>query len=200
MTVTTASATRISRDPTVLRSIKQEECSLTIWERTPLARMEQLLEGAPKDIRLDTSLAGIGSSFSNALVTHGFAKPFAHPLLVEDVSGLAELYCSILGIDELEVRLEVVTTNSCRKFHADYVTARLITTYVGAGSNWLDADDADRVKEGLEPRKIHSLTTGDVGIFKGKLALGRPAIHRSPPIAGTGQKRLLLALNPIEQE
>ena len=39
--------------------------------------------------------------------------------------------------------LEVVRTDSCRKFHADYVTARLITTYLGEGTQWLDEADAD---------------------------------------------------------
>ncbi|KWV92041.1 hypothetical protein AUC45_12885 [Erythrobacter sp. YT30] len=112
---------------------------------------------------------------------------------------MADHYCAILDLGEVEVRLEVVTTNSCRKWHADYVKARLITTYVGSGTQWLTQADADRVKGGEEPQWINSMSPGDVGMFKGKLATDTPAIHRSPPIAGTGEKRLLLVLNPPEQ-
>ncbi len=199
MPTKTDSAALISCDPTILRSIKQEDCSLAIWERSSLLGIEQLLDGAPQNIRLNTALSDLGPNLANALVTNGFVHPHIHGRLVDDANDLAELYCSILGINELELRLEIVSTDSCRKFHADFVTARLITTYIGAGSNWLTGEDADRVKAGLEPKRINSLTAGDVGIFKGKLALGRPAIHRSPPIAGTGQRRLLLVLNPVEK-
>ena len=44
------------------------------------------------------------------------------------------------------------------------------------------------------------MSPGDAGIFKGKIATDTPAIHRSPPIAGTGEKRLLLVLNPVEED
>lgn len=48
----------------------------------------------------------------------------------------------------------------------------------------------------MNPQRLH---TFDVGLFKGKLATDRPAMHRSPPIAGTGAVRLLLVLNPASR-
>ena len=101
-----------------------------------------------------------------------------------------------MDLARIELRLEVVRTDSCRKFHADYVSARLITTYVGAGTDWLDDAEAAHLAASGEPRRINRMAAFDVGLFKGKLATERPAIHRSPPIAGTGAKRLLLVLNP----
>ncbi|MEO0057370.1 MAG: hypothetical protein RIT17_820, partial [Pseudomonadota bacterium] len=83
---------------------------------------------------------------------------------------------------------------------ADYVRARLITTYAGEGTDWLDAADAARVAAGQEPRQINRMATFDVGLFKGKLATDHPAIHRSPPIAGSGGARLLLVLNPAQKQ
>ena len=75
-----------------------------------------------------------------------------------------------------------------------------ITTYVGEGTDWLDDADAARVAAGGTPQRVGRLAPFDVGIFKGKLATDRPAIHRSPPIAGTaGGARLLLVLNPASR-
>jgi len=41
-----------------------------------------------------------------------------------------------------------------------------------------------------------ALATGTVGLFKGRVLAGDDAIvHRSPPIVGTGEDRLLLVLD-----
>jgi hypothetical protein len=40
--------------------------------------------------------------------------------------------------------------------------------------------------------------TGAVGVFKGRLLLDPPTIlHRSPPISATGERRLVLAIDPL---
>ena len=189
---------RVSGSADGLTQILDDQCNLAIWERPTLAGVAALLEGAPADVRFETSLAALQARLRTELRKAGFAAEAVQSQLIDDVSQLAAAFGSIARLDALEIRLEVVTTDSCRKFHADYVRARLITTYCGAGTQWLDNDDAALVQQGLEPRHIHALTEGDVGIFKGKLATSAPIIHRSPPIAGTGEKRLLLVINPAE--
>ncbi|MEL7447335.1 MAG: DUF1826 domain-containing protein [Pseudomonadota bacterium] len=187
---------RISCDSAILASILEEDCSLAIWERTPPPDLQSLLETDPADIRFVASVEAIEPSLQDALDGAGYAASTASDRLAQDICELTRLYCQTLAISDVEVRLECVTTNSCRKWHSDYVSARLITTYLGDGTDWLDEDDLARLEAGAEPTHIRSLATGDVGLFKGKLAAGKPAIHRSPPIAGIGQKRLLLVLNP----
>ena len=105
-----------------------------------------------------------------------------------------------MKLDAVSVRLAIVTSDSCRKFHADYVKARLITTYVGTGTQWIDGKDAERVARGQDPVRINTLGAGDVGLFKGKIATRYPAIHRSPPIARTGETRLMLVLDPARDD
>ena len=75
----------------------------------------------------------------------GYADTPERAALIDDIVSLAKRYGDIMQIDAVSVRLAVVTTNSCRKFHADYVKARLITTYVGTGTLWIEAEDAARV-------------------------------------------------------
>jgi len=191
---------RISDAPAVLAAIGEADCNLAIWQRAPLADFAPLLEGNPKDLRFTSDVAGLPALLAEGLAQGGYAgSPALHTALIEDAASLAGLFCAAMDLGKLELRLEVVRTDSCRKFHADYVTARLITTYVGEGTDWLDEADAARVAAGDQPHCINRLSTFDVGLFKGKLATDRPAIHRSPPIAETGSTRLLLVFNPASR-
>ncbi|MBU7580650.1 MAG: DUF1826 domain-containing protein [Porphyrobacter sp.] len=189
------------RQPEVLGAIRDEGCSLAIWERDAFADFTPLVAGAPQDLRFASDMAGLPDTLARELRLGGFAGDAAlHAVLVDDIARLASQFCAAMDLATFELRLEVVRTDSCRKFHADYVTARLITTYVGAGTDWLDEADAERVARGEAPQRVGRLAAFDVGLFKGKLSTDRPAIHRSPPIADTpGGARLLLVLNPASR-
>lgn len=192
---------RSSSDPVVLRAIRMEDCNLAIWHRTAFADFAPLVGGEPQDLRFVGTPGGLADRLPRELASAGFGGvPQLHSVLAEDAAQLARLFCAAMDIATFELRLEVVRTDSCRRFHADYVSARLITTYVGEGTDWLDDADAERISAGAEPQRINRLAAFDVGLFKGKLATERPAIHRSPPIAGTaGGARLLLVLNPASR-
>jgi len=198
-TLLTRSA-RISSQPDILGAIRAEECNLAIWQRRPIADFAALTQGTPRDLRFETCLSGLPAALRSGLAENGFAGAALHQTLIDDAALLARLFCEALDLARFELRLEVVRSDSCRKFHADYVRARLITTYAGAGTDWLEDEDAARITAGAEPRRIHRMDPFDIGLFKGKLATDRPAIHRSPPIAGTGASRLLMVLNPAQKQ
>lgn len=189
----------LSDDPAALAAIREEDCHLAVWQRRAFADFAPLVEGQPTDLRFESDLPGFSARFRAGLASGGFGGAHLHDALADDAALLARLFCAVLDLARFEVRLEVVRSDSCRRFHADYVRARLITTYVGEGTDWLDHADAGRVAQGQEPRRINRLSSFDVGLFKGRLATERPAIHRSPPIADTGQARLLMVLNPVQK-
>lgn len=201
MTLLSDRLSRLSDNPAVLAEIRSEDCNLAVWQRPAFADFAPLIAGEPQDLRFVSDPAGLGARLLHELGLAGFKGSAAlHRALAADAAHLAELFCAAMELATLELRLEVVRTDSCRKFHADYVTARLITTYVGEGTHWLDDADARAVAAGREPQRVGRLAPFDVGLFKGKLATERPAIHRSPPIAGTtGGARLLLVLNPASR-
>ena len=191
---------RIAPGPAVLSAIADADCNLAIWQRPSFADFAPLLESDPQDLRFVSDEAAVRGAVLAELRSGGFGGlPALHDALAEDIAALARLYCAAMDLARFELRLEVVRTDSCRKFHADYVTARLITTYAGEGTDWLDEADALRVAAGMPPERINRLAAFDVGLFKGRLATDRPAIHRSPPIADTGAVRLLLVLNPVSR-
>jgi hypothetical protein len=191
---------RSAADPAVLQAIRAADCNLAIWQRPAFADFAPLTEGTPHDLRFVSDVAGLPAALGRELRQNGFGGTRAlHRVLIADITRLTDLFCNAMELATFELRLELVRTDSCRKFHADYVSARLITTYFGEGTDWLDDADAARVAAGDEPQHINRLAAFDVGLFKGKLATGTPAIHRSPPIAGTGAVRLLLVLNPASR-
>ena len=138
------------------------------------------------------------ASLGPRLVEAGYTEADA-AALTADIVDLAATFTDIMDTDRVAIRLEVVETDACRRFHADYVTARLICTYVGPGTQWLDTRDAAALAAGADPQTltIRQIGTGDVAIFKGRLwSPDAPAVHRSPPIAGTGARRLMLVMDP----
>lgn len=97
----------------------------------------------------------------------------------------------MMGVGAVTVRLAPVVTNSCRRFHADYLTVRMLTTYVGQATQWVYADT---------PEDVRQLAAGDVALFKGRVLAGPPPIlQRSPPIEGTGEHRLLLVIDAVHE-
>ncbi|MEO1489941.1 MAG: DUF1826 domain-containing protein [Pseudomonadota bacterium] len=199
MTTLVKSSARLATAIEVFDAIRDAACNLAVWERETIGGIDAMIAQDAQDLRFSTTLGGLKEQLEAGLEASGFAAISSRAALIQDIGMLAQHFCAALSIDAFDVQLEIVTTDSCRKFHGDYVTARLITTYVGTGTQWLENDDAEMVAQGLEPRRINTLRAGDVGLFKGKLATETPCIHRSPPIGGTGERRLLLVLNPAKE-
>jgi hypothetical protein len=74
-----------------------------------------------------------------------------------------------------------------------------VTTYRGAGTQWVAPVDAAAA---LQQQRTFSgnlltLLPQEVAIFKGSIAEEDMGIaHRSPPIAGSGETRLLCVIDP----
>jgi hypothetical protein len=116
-----------------------------------------------------------------------YPEPIVAPLAA-DMAALCDRHAGLTGRDRQALRLEVVETNACRRFHADYITLRLLCTYVGPGMQWHRVATADAIEQ---------VPAGAVAIFKGRLLLDPPTLlHRSPPIMAAGGRRLMLVIDP----
>ena len=114
--------------------------------------------------------------------------------LIDDVTKLAKVFADLMKTAHLRLRFNVVTTNSCKKFHIDRITARLLCTYRGTGTQYGVSID------GPEPDHILTVPTGSPIVLRGSLWPETPKsgiLHRSPPIEGTGEYRSILVLDPI---
>ncbi|MEM6887405.1 MAG: DUF1826 domain-containing protein [Pseudomonadota bacterium] len=114
--------------------------------------------------------------------------------LQRDIVELSHLFSNVLSARYLKMRLEVITTNACRKFHIDAVTARMVCTYRGSGTQYGVSID------GNDPRRVFTVQTGAPIMLRGSLwPVSKPPqlVHRSPPIDGTGETRLVLVLDQV---
>jgi len=136
----------------------------------------------------------------------------ARELLAADIAALAKAFGALLDRRHLSASLSVVRQDACRKLHFDAVTLRLLCTYSGPGTEWVRDEDAVRANLGRtdvdfdtandsvlrRPGALRRCGPGDVIVLKGDAFAGnrgRGAIHRSPPVEGTGLSRLVFKLD-----
>ncbi len=107
---------------------------------------------------------------------------------------LSDAFMHIMKAPYMRLRLDIISHNACSRFHIDAMTARLICTYRGSGTQYgLANADGD-------PETVHTVPTGAAIVLRGKRWPPKAKVdlvHRSPPIQGTGQTRLVLVLDPI---
>ncbi|KAJ9519780.1 hypothetical protein QJQ45_013450 [Haematococcus lacustris] len=62
----------------------------------------------------------------------------AFTALHEDVCQLVSSYAEVVQVPHVNVKLEVLHATPCPRWHADHVTARLLVTYLGPGTEFVE--------------------------------------------------------------
>lgn len=184
--------------PEDLSAIRRPDCAAAIWRRRPLPSFQSWVDalepGQLPEARVTLRPGDVRSAVTQICEASGTPACRERERLVDDAAALADIFVGLMPAPFLRLRFGVVTTNACRKFHIDVVTARLICTYRGAGTQYgISTDDA-------EPRRVFSVPTGAPILLRGTLWPTRPSSglrHRSPPIEGTGETRLVLVLDSV---
>lgn len=121
------------------------------------------------------------------------------PTFRVDLMALLKRFRALAETPTARLRVERIASDACRRWHADNVVLRLLCTYVGPGTQILPTPEAAAVLRGGEPpttATAWSVRTGDVVVLPGRRhPTTMPVVHRSPPIAGTGDVRVLLAID-----
>lgn len=186
----------------ILASIRAPSIELALWSRAIPTCVEYWLQSlSPAEMPCGRILAP-RNDFRSALdeVFEASKTPPGQSagLLAADIVEIATLFVDIAETDLVDIGLGVIQHDSCWKFHRDHVRLRLLTTYFGPGTQYVSGTDADRAlrEQKAFDGEIHEIPRLTVAMFKGaKDASGKGIVHRSPPIAGTGQTRLVLTLN-----
>lgn len=188
--------------PKVLAEIFQDGVNLAVWQRRLPAQLEDFAAlvislGQPL---ADQRVVEVNENEPPQLV--GLLREAAdlqgYEAFVADVTWLLSAYTCLLGARRVGLRLRVLHSAMCPRFHVDNVPVRLLTTYVGPGSDWLEEGVVEGSGLHLAPApvdNIQRLRTGDVALLKGEKWLGNEGaglIHRSP---ASQQGRLLLSLD-----
>ena len=184
--------------PEDLCLITDPGCAAAIWRRQPMPGFQDWIDGLDPD-QLPSTRTVLRPDAVEEAIRHlcdvaRLAESAERYWLEADIADLAGRFAKIMGAPFLRLRLDRVNTNACRKFHIDAVLARLICTYRGSGTQYgISVNGAD-------PTRVFQVATGAPLILRGTLWPEEPGSglrHRSPPIAGTGETRLLLVLDPV---
>lgn len=168
-----------------------ESVELALWQRETASKVgynfHHLDYSRFHDFRIEGDGGQILAAASAFLNDLRWPKDAIGVLLSDIIEAVG---CSILQASRYGLRLEYVTGDACRKFHKDRTDIRLITTYLGRGTQWIDTGTSE-----AEPA-VQELRVFDVGMFLGERD-DRPSriFHRSPPIADTGSARFMMVLD-----
>lgn len=204
----------ISDEPSVLADIYQASVNISVWQRDLSEKLNHdindFITNHPK------ASASLAITPENALevLSKDFDTKNMSAGLRQDIAQLVDMFCCLFEQQRAGVRLTVLDRAMCPRFHVDRIPCRLVTTYNGIATQWLNHDDVNRDKLGAKSQglpdeesglisadtTINQLDAGDVALLKGEHwseEEGFGLVHRSPAVAA-GEKRLLLTIDFID--
>ncbi|SEB09580.1 DUF1826 domain-containing protein [Rubrimonas cliftonensis] len=189
------------RDPAILAAIREPGVAAAIWRRPRDPGFAAWIDALPPE-RLPR-LSTLTTPELVERVVHAACDSAGTPAglhrdrLASDAAALALILSRVAAQPLIELRLEPVSTDKCSRFHVDSVRCRLLTTYRGAGTQYGAATPGG----GNQPAEIRGLAAADAMLLRGALWPGAEftgVLHRSPPISGAGETRLLLVIDPVD--
>ena len=188
----------VADDPAGLRAFLQPGCAAAIWRRSLPIDKKAWLKGLAVDQlpsgRVILPKEAVAETVKHLCDMSGLPDGDQRAWLEADIAEMARMFAELMQAQFLRLRLDKVKTNACRKFHIDALTARLVCTYRGTGTQYGISTD------GADPKRVFTVPTGAPILLRGTLWPSDPPsglLHRSPPIEGTGETRLVLVLDPV---
>ena len=127
---------------------------------------------------------------------------------IDDMTNLCDIFFKMTESKNILFQLEIVKADMCRLFHVDNMRQRLLCTYTGLGTEWLEHSNVYR--DGLgkgsnnkivkDFKKIKKAKPFEVLILKGAKCGGREfaVVHRSPPVEKGFKTRVLLKIDEYQ--
>ncbi|NOT72603.1 MAG: DUF1826 domain-containing protein [Hyphomicrobium sp.] len=127
--------------PSVLRSWNQPGVAFAEWTRSWEPSLIGRLDGLALDdlprARFIARLDRIGDDVASVISQAGNCDATVVAALGSDIESLATRFAQATAARRIEVRLEAICDDACRLFHIDRMKARLVTTYIGPGTEWV---------------------------------------------------------------
>lgn len=196
--------TRDVGEPADLALVLDPDCNLVRLARPVPAGLTDYLQAA--------HAAGVLRSGVRAELLPGAPLPAdtlpdlpGRDALREEVRQLASLLADLTDCPKVALRIEVLERAMCPRLHIDHVGLRLLCTWIGPATEWLDDADADRSRLGTDdvmpdPSALRRADAGDILILKGEGwpgNAGHGVIHRSPALTPAQPLRIIAALDAL---
>ncbi|MDN2483324.1 DUF1826 domain-containing protein [Vibrio agarivorans] len=203
----------IDTGPHALTQIYQAETNIAVWDRLLPLELTQDIEAMLKTGQSLALVQTVTPSDAAEWVRNKLSGHTCAKALGEDIALIVDMFCCLFDVGEAGLRLTTLDKPMCPKFHVDHVPCRLVTTYSGSATQWLENGSADRSKLGAGSQgmpdhlsglyqsdsDINQLKPGNIALLKGSGWEGNESlglIHRSPANLER-QPRLLLTLDMV---
>lgn len=198
--------------PLVLGDIFEQNVSIARWKRSPDEKISLYF-----DAIFDSIGAGINGVFAldslKQTLEHRLPEGLGKSEAIDDIYLLSDMLTCLFDCNEVGLRLVPLKSAMCPSFHVDNIQVRLVTTYLGSGTQWLPLESlcSQRPRDSTHLFKktnfgqyyqtdsIRQLQSFDVALLKGKAWSkheSSAAVHRSCQLA-ENERRVLLTLDPL---
>lgn len=193
-----------------LNDIHLHESSLAVWERPQLAdigtELAPIEADAFPDVRTRIHAGKARSELVALIASQGHDAVSAYPRWLADMAALSERFLALAGGRKVTARVETMAGTGCPRFHVDHSHLRLVCTYRGEGTEWLDDAQVNRAAQAggaandaiVRFGKPSRLATFAVGLMKGSAYPGcadAGLVHRSPAVEPGDAARVLFCLD-----
>lgn len=187
--------------PSALTDIYQPDVTIAIWQRQLSTRItdyaKHIMTVSPYwQTRFIQKPDQIAQQLERELPLSDNRQVF-----IDDVAEVVDMFSCLFELENVGLRMAVLSRAMCPKFHVDRVPCRLISTYAGACTEWYSPEHVERLDNaGVKPlptAQHNTLGLGDVALLKGEAwegNEGRGLVHRSPD-ATDATRRLVLTLD-----
>ena len=199
--------------PDVLANIYQKNTNIAIWQRNFSQELPSAVDDFLARNKTKAAVLAVTPETTNDVLCKAFGDSDSMMALREDIALLVDMFCCLFELKEAGLRVTILERAMCPRFHFDRIPCRLVTTYQGIATEWLNNDVTDRTKLGAGNQgksdeesglfenlnDINRLSQGDVALLKGEHWYeneGAGLVHRSPAVSD-GERRLLLTLDFI---
>ena len=133
----------IADDPAGLKTFLQPGCAAAVWRRQTPPDVQAWLDSLDPDLlpsgRVILPTDAVSETVGHLLEIYNTPTGPEREWLHEDIVALAHLFSHLTSAKFLRLRLDVVTTNACRKFHIDARTATRFRRRGLREAGWVDA-------------------------------------------------------------
>ena len=204
----------VSTDSSKISEIHKQKFNISIWKR----ELDSVITNSAKHVllknpRLEFSEVVQLKNVEQVLITE-FGSDAEMSPLYDDIKNVVQLFCDLFQLDRVWLRIDAIDSPMCPRFHVDNLKCRLVTTYIGPGTQWLQHHSVNRTKlghgnegkpdeeSGLFSNKedIEQLDTGHIALLKGDAWNGNEGfgiVHRSPH-ANEHYKRLYMTVDFVD--
>ena len=196
----------VGKFPKIFEKIHEEQINIAIYERN----VNHLDNEIKKILTNELNFKATGNVDYILNELNKIPSVNDYKLIIDDIRLLLNWFKKISDAKSFKILLAIVDNDMCKRFHSDLNYIRMLCTYSGPGTLWLsennlnrkaldDLDENDSIV--INQNDIKQVNTGSVVILKGALYPKKgvkAAVHRSPNIEESQQKRLLLRIDTDE--